>query len=130
MASGSSRPTCDPALRSASWQVRASASGSVSWPSGEEERDGEGRARGQARPDRDGAGDPDGAAARRRLQAEEPGRQEGLGAAPGRCSPSAISTGSSGNWSESIPTRKLPGFGVKVTSVASSMAMGSERPPL
>ena len=41
-----------------------------------------------------------------------------------------ISTGGPGNWSESIPKRKLPGFGVKVTSVASSMAMGSESPPL
>ena len=32
MASGSSRPTCAPALRSASWQARASARGSGSWP--------------------------------------------------------------------------------------------------
>ncbi len=41
-----------------------------------------------------------------------------------------ISIGRPGNWSESMPTRKLPGFGVKVTSVASSMAMGSESPAL
>ena len=41
-----------------------------------------------------------------------------------------ISTGVSGNWSESIPKRKLPALGVKATSVARSMAMGSERPAL
>ena len=51
-------------------------------------------------------------------------------AGTGAVSPSMISTGRPGNWSESIPKRKLPGFGVKVTSVASSMAMGSESPPL
>ena len=49
----------------------------------------------------------------------------GTGAAP----PKGISNGG-GNWSESTPTRKLPGLGVKVTSVARPMAMGSERPPL
>ena len=59
--------------------------------------------------------------------ARPPGRPR---AEPGRSSPRAISTGWSGNWSESIPTRKLPGLGVKVTSVARSMAMGSESPPL
>ena len=48
----------------------------------------------------------------------------------GAAAPSAISRGWFGNWSESIPTRKLPGLGVKVTSVARSMAMGSESPPL
>jgi hypothetical protein len=41
-----------------------------------------------------------------------------------------ISMGASGNWSESMPTRKLPGLGVKSTSVASSMAIGSDSPPL
>ena len=51
-------------------------------------------------------------------------------AGTGAASPSMISMGRPGNWSESIPTRKLPGFGVKVTSVASPTAMGSESPAL
>ena len=99
-------------------------------PEGEEQRDREGCARRQARPDGEGAGDRDGAAARRRLEPQEPGRQEGLGGEPGRCRPGRSRGAGPGNWSESIPTRKLPGLGVKVTSVARSMAMGSERPPL
>ena len=48
-------------------------------PEREEERDGEGRARGQARSHRDGAGDPDAAARGWRLEPEQAGRQEGLG---------------------------------------------------
>ena len=39
-----------------------------------------------------------------------------------------ISRDRPGNWSDSTPTRKLSGFGVNVTSVARSMARGSERP--
>ena len=98
---------------------------------GEQQRDREGGARGQAGPDRERAGHPDGPARTEvagAAGARPPGRPPaGTGAAS---SPRAISTGRPGNWSESIPTRKLPGLGVKVTSVARSMAIGSERPPL
>ena len=79
MTRGSSRPTWAPALRSASWQSRARASGSASCPSASRSGHREGGARGQAGTDGDGAGDPGRAAARRRLQPEESGRQGSLG---------------------------------------------------
>ncbi len=68
----------------ASWQVRASASGSASWPSGEAGARREGGARGQARPDRDGAGHPGvpplGGGCRRRSPAARSGHAGGTGA--------------------------------------------------
>ena len=87
----------------------------------------EGRARGQARTDRQRAGDPGDPAARRGLERRSPaarGASSATGAAPAQDNLEGLP----GNWSESIPTRKLPGLGVKVTSVASSMAMGGRAP--
>ena len=54
---------------------------------GEQKGHREGGARGEAGTDRQGARDPGHPTARRRLQAQEPGRQGSLGAAPGRCRP-------------------------------------------
>ena len=110
---------------------RASASGSASWPSAS--RSATEKAALEERPA------PTGSVLVTRtapplggwLQPQEPGRQGGLGGAPAAVPPSRRSRAARpGNWSESIPTRKLPGFGVKVTSVARSMAIGSESPPL
>ena len=96
----------------------------------EQERDGEGGARGQAGADGERAGDPDAAARGWRLEPEEAGRQEGLGGDRGGGAQRRSRRAGRGTGPSRYPTRKLPGFGVKVTSVASSMAMGSERPPL
>ena len=134
MASGSRRPTWEPASRSASWQVRASASGSSLWPSASN------RATENAALDDRPA--PTGSELVTRMAPPELGRWTRR-SAEARCEcaattpqatvpnvSSAISSGSSGNWSDSMPTRKLPGFGVNVTSVAKSMAIGSESPSL
>ena len=75
----------------------------------EQDGHGEGGARGQPGADGERAGDPEGAAGGGWLEPEESGRQEGLvgnrgGAAQGDLERRA------GNWSESTPTRKLPGL--------------------
>ena len=129
MASGSSSPTCAPARRSASWQARASARGSGSWPRASSSATE--KAALEDRPAPTGsvlvtrAAPPLGGGwARSRPAARA------ASAGTGAVSPKAISSGLPGNWSESIPKRKLPGFGVKWTSVARSMAIGSESPEL
>ena len=129
MASGSSRPTCEPALRSASWQSWANARGSGSWPRASSNATANAALEDSPAPTGrvlvTRATPPDGGAWARKSPAAN-----AASCGTGAVSPSRISIGWPGNWSESIPKRKLPDFGVKVTSVARSMAIGSESPPL
>ncbi len=122
IASGSSSPTWAPALRSASWHVVASAIGSSWCPSASSS------ATENAALDDSPAPtgsvlvtliDPPapGCCSLRSAAASRPCSGSGIpaaaAAAPQLQPPStAISTGWSGYWSESIPMRKLSGFGV------------------
>ena len=80
MANGSSRPTWAPALRSASWQSRASASGSGSCPRASSNATEKAALDDRPAPTGMVLVDADRPAAGRRLQPEEPGRQGGVGA--------------------------------------------------
>jgi hypothetical protein len=122
MASGSRSPTWEPARRSASWHVVASAIGSSWCPS--VSNSATEKAALDDSPAPTGSVlvtfiDPPagGCASRNSAAASCPcsgsATPAAAAAAPQVQPPStAISTGWSGNWSESMPTRKLSGFGV------------------
>ena len=126
MAKGSSSPTGEPAAPSALWHSLASSSASPARPSAS--RTATENAALDDRPAPTGMvlvtrrAPPEGgwAAATRAAARAACG---GSGAIP----PRGISHGS-GYWSLATPIKKLPALGVKVASVARSMAMGSESP--
>ena len=87
MARGSSRPTWAPGAALGLLAVAGQRERIGVVAEGEQQRHGEGGARGQAGADRERAGDAGDPAARWGLQAQESGRQGGLVRAPGRCRP-------------------------------------------
>ena len=79
MVSGSSRPTCAPVVRSASWLSRASDSGWRSWPSASRKATEKAALEDRPAPTGSVLRHPDAATAGRWVEAQEPGRQGGLG---------------------------------------------------
>ena len=120
MASGSSSPTCAPALRSASWQVRRGRSGSAVMAEREQRAPRRTR-RCEERPA------PTGSVLVTRTSPPAGRRVAAGGVQAAKTASSASRCGAAhgnleaadrGTGRESRPTRKLSGFGVKVTSVA------------